>query len=166
MRGYTYAGLLDFDEYLVPQKLQNLKELIKMRLHKNNRTAGVTFLAKNDGKKRKTNKSSSRIDALYYFQTTEPLAVRVKSIFFPERTKFMSSNLHLYKELPGYFRVFINPKEAAIHHCRACPNDGRFGDCTNITRHINKRMLDFAEKLRNRISKSLREFQDNTNNKS
>ncbi|KAL4224918.1 hypothetical protein ACF0H5_015614 [Mactra antiquata] len=107
--GYQYIAIVDMDEFIVPNKHDNLKSMMTYLTQTYPKAAGFTLSSYIFLKDNVTlsNNSQSLPDIEKYFYRTRSLEVkggRLKNIVIPHRIHPIRYQTHLFYPLPGYTR--------------------------------------------------------------
>ncbi|KAK3586273.1 hypothetical protein CHS0354_022600 [Potamilus streckersoni] len=134
LAGYSFIGVIDFDEFIVPQQDRNFKELMRHLMEKYKNTASFTFLVEYYIRNWGIYNSPEHLIPIEYIQRTAAMKDRVKNIIVRDRFEPGSITTHTVIPRRGFKSVIVPTDLAVLKHYRACRDDWKpKSDCINGT---------------------------------
>ncbi|XP_052810275.1 uncharacterized protein LOC128238408 [Mya arenaria] len=155
LSGYTYTGLYDFDEFIYPKNVKNLKDLLLSlgKLYPN--SAGYTFKTEvyaTTWGERQNNTIENDLTIGRYNQRGDPMWDRVKSIVITDRLMPGRMSTHGYWSKKPYKKSIVNESYAVLKHYRTCRMEWMNNNGTLcyklIERHEDNTLVQVADLIR------------------
>ncbi|XP_060568547.1 uncharacterized protein LOC132727149 [Ruditapes philippinarum] len=151
--GYTYFAIIDLDEYLLPRKHNNLKNMMTYLTKTYPGAAGFTFNSYIFNKKWGISGTHNGSTVEKFVKRTPlftGIYARRKNILLPSRVLFNSFfHTHTYTPKNGYKRVIVKGSIATINHYRVCYSNLKHL-CDRNRAKTDKEILKVVEKIKPR----------------
>jgi len=173
MYRYSYAALVDLDEYIIPRHNDTLLQLVKwLGTRLNTRTTGsyssqnaFFYLQWEDDPSIAQSTDATEVGLVTLRKTRRrsklhPHKQRSKYLYRPEFV-VEAGNHFIWEFVPGHGTLNVPPDSAILHHYRVCEFGGN--DCIKTASVIDRTAYRYKDRLVNRVKAKWHELQTKCN---